>query len=51
MIHVRAEAVKNISSAADENNSERGDRVVERDQFKSIISSYEQPLVEMRDSL
>ena len=51
MIHVRAEAVKNISSAADENNSERGDRVVELDQFKSIISSYEQPLVEMRDSL
>ncbi len=50
MIRARAEAVKNISSVVEEND-ERGDRVVELDQFKSIISSYEEPLAEMRDSL
>ena len=50
MIRARAEAVKNISSVVEEND-ERGDRVVELDQFKSIISSYEERLAEMRDSL
>lgn len=45
MIRARAEAVKNISSVVEEND-ERGDRVVELDQFKSIINSYE-PLAEM----
>ena len=50
MIRARTEAVKNISSVVEEND-ERGDRVVELDQFKSIISSYEEPLAEMRDSL
>lgn len=60
MIHVHAEAEKNISSAAAVSRwrkqidleKERGDeKVVELDQFKSILSAYKEPLVEMRDSL
>ena len=29
----------------------RGENVVELDQFKGILNSYEEPLKEMRDSL
>ena len=58
MIRARAEAVRNINSAADGSNAyiidnifERGDRVVELDQFKTLMNAYEEPLAEMRDSL
>ena len=32
-------------------NIERGDNVVELDQFKALLNTYEEPLAEMRDSL
>ena len=58
MIRARAEAARNINSAADGSNAyiidnifERGDRVVELDQFKTLMNAYEEPLAEMRDSL
>lgn len=54
MIHVRVEAVKNISSAVEEKlfkKRKRGERVVELDQLKSNLNAYEEPLAEMRDSL
>lgn len=59
MIHVLAEAARSINSVADANKmtgtgrymNERGDKVVELDRFKSILSSYEEPLAGMRDSL
>lgn len=57
MIHVHAAAVKSINNAADvinkkiKNIKQRGDTVVELDQFKSILGTYEEPLNELRDSL
>ena len=60
MIHVHVEAVRSINSAADVNKNvpvfhafkiERGDSVVELDQYKGRLSAYESPLAEMRDSL
>lgn len=51
MIYVLVEAAKNINNAAEENNKDRGDNVVELDQFKSVLNGYEQPLKELRDSL
>lgn len=68
MIRVRAAAVKNINSAADERNSlepmasgsqseaktkykKEGEAMVELDQFKVTLTSYETPLAEVRDSL
>ena len=48
MIHVHVEAARNISNAAAEN---RGENVVELDQFKVKLNAYEEPLKEMRDSL
>lgn len=50
MTHVRVAVARNISSAAVENN-ERGENVVELDQFKSTLNAYETPLKELRDSL
>lgn len=66
MIRVRAEAVRSISSAAAGSNGrqdrrqtrstidiiiERGDKMVELDQFKTLMNAYEEPLAGMRDSL
>ncbi len=51
MIRVHVEAERSTSSAAEENNKERGDKVVELDQFKTLLNAYEEPLAEMRDSL
>ncbi len=52
MIRVRAEAERNINSAAAEKNKKRKvKRMVELDQFKYILGTYEKPLVEVRDSL
>ena len=58
MIHARVEAARSINSAADVNKRpdsqvsiERGDSVVELDQYKGRLSAYESPLAEMRDSL
>lgn len=59
MIHVRAEAERNTNSAADENKRaagnclsiERGEKMVELDQFKTQLAAFEKPFVEMRDSL
>ena len=48
MNHVHAEVERNINNAVAEN---RGESVVELDQFKSVLNSYEEPLKEMRDSL
>lgn len=57
-VHVEAE--RSINSAADgssrdrenqEQRIERGDRVVELDQFKTRLTAYESPLAEVRDSL
>ena len=48
MIHVNVEVERNINNAAAEN---RGENVVELDQFKVRMNSYEEPLKEMRDSL
>ena len=48
MIHVHVEVERNINNAAAEN---RGETVVELDQFKVRLNSYEAPLKEMRDSL
>ncbi len=51
MTHVRAAAVKNINSAADAKNKKEGEAMVELDQFKVTLTSYETPLAEVRDSL
>ena len=48
MLHVHVEVERNINNAAAEN---RGENVVELDQFKVKLNSYEEPLKEMRDSL
>ena len=48
MINAHVEVERNINNAAAEN---RGENVVELDQFKSVLNSYEEPLKEMRDSL
>ena len=54
MIHAHAEAVRNINIAAEEVNKlyiERGEIVVELDQLKYTLSTYDQPLIEVGDSL
>lgn len=58
MTRARAEAERNTNNAVDASNAysidhiiERGDSVVELDQFKVIMNAYEEPLAEMRDSL
>ena len=61
MIHVHAEAERNTNSAADGNRHNRiftknlnmkvGDTVVELDQYKYELSTFQKPLVEVRDSL
>lgn len=56
MTPVPVEAVKNINSAAAEINKYNqsmkvGETVVELDQFKYTLSTYQKPLVEVRDSL
>ncbi len=51
MIHARAAAAKNINSAADAKNKKEGEAMVELDQFKVTLISYETPLAEVRDSL
>ena len=48
MIHVHVEVERNINNAVAEN---RGDSVVELDQYKSVLMTYEEPLKEMGDSL
>lgn len=48
MIRVHVEAERNINNAAAEN---RGENVVELDNYKVKLNSYEEPLKEMRDSL
>ena len=48
MIHVHVEVERNINNAAAEN---RGENVVELDNYKVRLNSYEEPLKEMRDSL
>ena len=48
MIHVHVEVERNINNAAAEN---RGENVVQLDQFKVKLNAYEEPLKEMRDSL
>ena len=48
MIHVLVEVERNINNAAAEN---RGESVVELDQYKVKLNSYEEPLKELRDSL
>ena len=51
MIHVHAEVVRSTNNAVAENKQKRGENVVELDQFKSVLNSYEEPLKELRDSL
>ncbi len=57
MTHALAEAARSISNAAGASslhrieNKERGDKMVELDQFKTLMNAYEEPLAEMRDSL
>ena len=48
MIHVHVEVERNINNAVAEN---RGENVVELDNDKVRLNSYEEPLKEMRDSL
>ena len=48
MIHVHVAVERNINNAAAEN---RGENVVELDNYKVRLNSYEEPLKEMRDSL
>ena len=48
MIHVHVAVERNINNAAAEN---RGENVVELDNYKVRLNSYEDPLKEMRDSL
>ena len=48
MIHVHVEVERNINNAAAEN---RGDNVVELDNYKVRLNAYEEPLKEIRDSL
>ena len=50
MSRVHAAVERNTNSAVVE-NSERGESVVELDQFKSTLNAYETPLKELRDSL
>ena len=50
MIPARAEVERNTNNAADADRKEVR-LVVELDQFKTILTGYEQPLIEMRDSL
>lgn len=50
MTLAHVEVVKNTNNVVEE--SRRGvTRVVELDQYKGILSAYEEPLAEMRDSL
>ncbi len=35
----------------EQNEKERGDTMVELDQFKTTLNAYKEPLVEVRDSL
>lgn len=59
MTRVLVEAERNISSAAGVNkitvsdymNEKRWQKMVELDQFKTLMNSYVDPLAEMRDSL
>jgi len=51
MILVLVEAVRSISIAVEEINIERGDIMVELDQFKFTLNGYQKPLEELRDSL
>ena len=46
--HVHVEVERNINNAAAEN---RGDNVVELDNYKVRLNAYEEPLKEIRDSL
>lgn len=48
MIHVHVAVERNINNAVAEN---RGENVVELDQYKVKLNSYEEPLKELRDSL
>ena len=48
MTHVHVAVERNINNAVAEN---RGESVVELDQYKVKLNSYEEPLKEMRDSL
>ena len=48
MIHVHVVVERNINNAVAEN---RGENVVELDNYKVRLNSYEEPLKEMRDSL
>ncbi len=52
MIRVHAAQERNISSAADENKYRMEvKKMVELDQFKFDLNTYNQPLQELRDSL
>lgn len=60
MRHAHVEVARSISNVADASKNvraskkiifERGERMVEFDQFKFILNQYEGPLVEVRDSL
>jgi hypothetical protein len=50
MIHAHVVVEENINSAV-EKLAKRGDQVVELDQFKYTLGTYEKPLVEVGDSL
>ena len=52
MIHVLAEAEENINNAVEEKHKQNEvNLVVELDQFKYTLSTYEKPLKEVGDSL
>lgn len=51
MIHAHAEVVKNTNTVMVKLLKERGDYMVELDQFKFTLNSYQKPLIELRDSL
>lgn len=55
MTHVRAAAVKNTNSAADEKveniNEKEVIKVVLLDELKQNLTAYEEPLKDLRDSL
>lgn len=52
MTHVLVEAAENINSVAEEHiKKDRGEKMVELDQFKYMLGTYEKPLKEVGDSL
>ncbi len=51
MIHAHVVVVKNINTVTEKLLKERGDYMVELDQFKFTLNSYQKPLMELRDSL